>query len=105
MSVDTLTWPLRIARDGRLAVAEQDLDEDLVSCAVCILKTPQGWCTAQPDFGRPADVLFRQGGVDVDELTGVIEEFEPRSPSPSVVAQAVDEALAQTVSVDVLGGE
>ncbi len=93
----TLTWPLRLAPNGTLATVEQDTEADLVSCTIGILATPQGWCDDLPEFGRPR-VLFRQGGVNPQEIADSISEWESRV-TPSIVAQAIRE-VSQRVTID-----
>jgi hypothetical protein len=92
----TLTWPLRLEGD-RLAAVEQDTDQDVESCVVAVLSYPTGWRFDSPDFGRP-EVTFKQGGVDVAQLTAAVKALEPRA-TPQTVASALTRGI-QHVTVN-----
>jgi hypothetical protein len=95
--VSTLILPLRLGSNGSLVSAEQDSDADVESCVRCYLSYPTGWLDANPAFGR-AQLVFKQGGVDVAGLTREVKEFEPRA-TPEIVASVLQEGV-QRVSVD-----
>ena len=92
-----LTWPLRLGADGELVTAEQDSPQDKVSCVTAILSYSKGWRTDNMDFGRPADLIFTQGGADVAAIAEAIQDQDPRA-TPEIVASALENS-AQTVKV------
>lgn len=100
---DTLTWPLRITRSGRLNTAQQNDPEDVASCVTAIAATPAGWDFARPDFGMSREGLFRQGGVDPNQIIADIRRQEPRA-DPALIADTITSLLHQRVIVDPTGG-
>jgi hypothetical protein len=99
---DTLVWPLRVARDGRLVSVEQHDPADVASCVTAIAATPLGWDFAQPEFGMSRDGLFRQGGIDPNTVIADVQRLEPRA-DPVVIAGAIGDMLDQRVIVDPAG--
>lgn len=83
--------------DGRVAVVEQDTIEDVTQSVFVLLATEQGTYQPLPELGL-ADPTFRLGGVDLDELAAVVEEWEPRAES---LTEAQWEGLLQKVKVRV----
>lgn len=91
-----LTFPLRLARDGSLAAAEQDSDEETASAVFGILAQREGHRTDRPEVGLRSDPTFEQGGADLDEIRADLSEQEPRSVplferDPALLARMIDE--------------
>jgi phage baseplate assembly protein W len=97
--MSTLTWPLRLAANGTLAAVEQDTDADIDSCVTAILSYPVGWRDDSPSFGRPR-LAFREGGVDIGEISRALGIFEPRV-TPEIVAQVIGSDGSENVTVNV----
>lgn len=83
--------------DGQVAVVEQDSIDDVTGCVFSVLATERGTRPELPEFGL-ADPTFRLGGVDLDELRDVVEEWEPRA---EVFTEAQWDQLLEEVRVRV----
>ncbi len=91
-----LTFPLRLGRDGSLAAAEQDSDEEIESAVFGILAQRKGYRVDRPDIGLTSDPAFEQGGADLDEIRADLAEQEPRSTplferDAGLLAKMIDE--------------
>lgn len=94
-------FPFRLSGSGRSAVyVEQDSDEEVTDCVEVLLRTPVGSREEVPDYGTP-DYVFRQGGVEVSDLTDVIAHWEPRAGASVESDTIVD--LVQTVRIKMQG--
>lgn len=83
-------FPLHIA-GGRVATVAQDSEADIAQSVALLLTTRPGERRSNPGYGLP-DPVF--GGVDLDEVTDVIAEWEPRA-DPSLVEQIAAGLLDQ----------
>jgi phage baseplate assembly protein W len=94
-------FPFRRSGSGRSAVyVEQDSDEEVMDCVEVLLRTPVGSREEIPDYGTP-DYVFRQGGVEISDLTGTIEHWEPRAGALLETDGIVN--MAQTVRIRMRG--
>jgi phage baseplate assembly protein W len=77
--VPKLAFPFEV-KTGRTEAAyhEQDSDEEVFDCVEVLLSTEIGEREEVPDYGVP-DYVFREGGVDLEDLHAVIERWEPRA--------------------------
>lgn len=71
-----IAFPPRLTSGGRLAVNEQDSDEDVASGIAVILSWPRGTRRGKPDFGVPPP-LFEQ--AELSELRDAVMANEPRA--------------------------
>lgn len=71
-------YPFRFNADGHAAANEQDSEDDILACAIAILKTPLGFRDDLPDFGI-AETLFTEGPIDVEEIRAALEMWEERA--------------------------
>lgn len=94
--ISHLAYPFKIA-NGRTAVVDQGSPAEVAQCVYAILATQPGDREENPAFGFESQ-LFRQGGVDLDELRRVVEEREPRA---SILTEAQIEGLTESVKVTV----
>lgn len=69
--------PLRL-ENGRLALVEQDSQDNVAACVYTILATERGSRLEDPDFGVESR-LFDQMPIDVDEWLEQIAAYEPRA--------------------------
>jgi hypothetical protein len=92
--VPRLKWPLELGALGQLATVEQDSDEDIEQCLKALFLTRVGDRPDMPDVGVP-DLTFTEEPMDLDEVTDVLTEREPRA---SVLVSEQPDALEQLVS-------
>lgn len=95
-TIPKLAWPFDVV-DGRVRVVEQGSANEVAQCVYAVLATQPGDRTERPGFGFPSQ-LFRQGGVDLDELRAAVENWEPRA---SVLTEAQFEGLTENVRVSI----
>lgn len=96
VSVPKLRIPFEVGPRGAKTV-EQDTPQEIAQCVYAILATQPGERTELPEFGF-ASQLFRQGGVDLEELRQAVEEWEPRA---EILTESEFEGLVQLVKVTV----
>lgn len=77
IEVPHIALPFRLSGD-RIAAVEQDSNEEIAQNAETIIRYPTQYRLEAPDFGV-SEGLFRQEGVDPDEIKAAISEFEPRA--------------------------
>jgi phage baseplate assembly protein W len=82
--------PFTLGEAG-FATVPQDSTDEVTQCVYAILGTETGSREDDPEFGA-ASQLFREGGVDLDELRDAVEEWEPRAEV------LMDEELLNTVA-------
>lgn len=73
---ERLAIPMRV-QDGRLAVVEQDSDEDVAQCLEAIGRTRRGDRFDQPDMGVDPRT-FHERPVDVTQMIETLRRHEPR---------------------------
>lgn len=81
MPVDTpkIAFGFRLQSDGaRIAVHEQDSNDEIMDCVEVLLSTELGERQDVPDYGIP-DMAFRQNGVDENALTAALSKWEDRA--------------------------
>lgn len=94
---ERIAIPMRV-QNGRLAVVEQDSDEDVAQCLLGIARTRPGQRRDQPDMG--VDPLeFHERPVDRSQMLDTLRRHEPRRTvdvieSTPVLADAVSAAIA-----------
>ena len=71
--------PFRLS-GTRVAVVEQDSDEELVNCVWAIASTEVGSRDEAPEFGVP-DLPFQETGFIDDALVASVQQWEPRLES------------------------
>lgn len=76
IAVPHLKIPLVLA-GTKLAQVEQDEIDDVAQCVATIVSTPLGWSDELPQMGL-TDQAFYEGGADVQEIQGQLDEHEPR---------------------------
>lgn len=76
-TIPKLRVPLRL-ENGRLALVEQDSQDNVAACVYSILSYERGSRIEDPDFGVESR-LFDQMPVDVDEWLEQIAAYEPRA--------------------------
>ena len=96
--------PFTIRPNGRVEVVEQDSPEEVATCTAIALRYPVGSREADPTFGRPLNLSFAKGPIDVEAVAAAITHSEPRAPIK--VTEELDEFEAALRKVNVLvGGE
>lgn len=95
-AIPKLRIPLRV-ENGRLALVEQDSQDNVAACVYTILSYERGSRLEDPDFGVESR-LFDQMPIDVDEWLEQISAYEPRA---SVQTQQEIEDLTGSVLVEV----
>lgn len=75
--IPKLSIPPRL-QNGRLAVCEQDSQENVAACVYAVLSYEEGQRIEDPDFGIE-DPTFEQLPVDVEEWMEKIGIYEPRA--------------------------
>lgn len=95
-TIPKLRVPLRL-ENGRLALVEQDSQDNVAACVYALLATERGSRLEDPDFGVESR-LFDQMPVDVDEWLEQIAAYEPRA---EVQTQQEIEDLTGLVLVEV----
>lgn len=100
VEVPHFDYPFRFGQGGHAVCVEQDSDADIRNCVVAILKTPIGARLDLGDFGAP-DQVFREGGINTDQLLSVLRRWEDRAEYTMTLQQLV--GLAQTVTVNFTG--
>lgn len=86
-----LALPIAVTASGRLANVEQDSLEDISQSVALLVDTRPGDRRSVDEYGIP-DPVF--GGVDVDEITDLILEWEERADQ-SYVEQVAAGIVAQ----------
>lgn len=76
-TIPKLRVPLRV-EIGRLALVEQDSQDNVAGCVYAILSYERGSRLEDPDFGVESR-LFDQMPVDIDEWLEQISAYEPRA--------------------------
>ena len=76
-TIPKLRVPLRL-ENGRLAICEQDSQENVAACVYAVLAYERGSRVEDPDFGVE-DGTFSQLPLDVSEWLEQIAKFEPRA--------------------------
>jgi phage baseplate assembly protein W len=87
-----LALPIKVTASGRLATVEQDSVDDISQSVALLIDTRPGDRRSVEEYGIP-DPVF--GGVDVDEVTELILEWEDRADQAfveKVAAGVLDEA-------------
>lgn len=103
VTIPHVTFPLTINRTtSAVSVAEQDSQQDILSCVRMILACPTGTCPEIPGFGRP-DPTFSPVPVDTAGLAAAIQFWEPRVVNVNV-SQA-DVAGGQVFQIETFLGE
>jgi hypothetical protein len=95
--------PPRWDRHGHLVTLDQDTEKDVLNCVEAILRTVIGQRDQAPDFGRP-DLTFQVQPLDLNQLTDVILEQEPRAftvldQHPGILDQMIVNIRAEVSSV------
>ena len=104
LSTPHFSHPFTIRPNGRVEVVEQDSPEEVATCTAIALRYPIGSREAEPNLGRPLDLSFAKGPINIDKLAAAITHSEPRAPIK--VAEERDEFEAALRKVKVLvGGE
>lgn len=96
MSVPHLAVPFAFAGDGTVATVEQDSAEEITQCVRVLLGTVTGSRVVVPTYGVP-DPTFT--GVDPQEVTDAVTEWEPRAAVTVTVADPPGVPLLVTVAV------
>jgi len=97
LMAERLAIPMRV-HNGRLAVIEQDSDEDVAQCLLAIGRTRRGDRWDQPDMG--VDPLeFHERPVDLRQFAETLRRHEPRRTVDVIertpaLADAVSRAVA-----------
>lgn len=76
-AIPKLRVPLRL-ENGRLALVEQDSQDNVAACVYTILSYERGARLEDPDFGVE-DPTFATMPLDVDEWFEQIAAYEPRA--------------------------
>ena len=87
----------KILTPTKARTVDQDSKDEIAQCVYAILATEPGTRTELPEFGF-ASQLFRQGGVDLEELRQAVEEWEPRA---QILTESEFEGLVQRVKVTI----
>jgi hypothetical protein len=92
--------PFRFTTQGHPVVVEQDSVDDVSNCVQAIMLTVRGTRTESPDFGI-SDLTFEKQPISLDDVSGAIDDQEPRaryalSQKPDLVEQ-----LAAILNIDV----
>lgn len=90
-----LRYPVSVG--AKVATVDQGSREEIAQCVYGIIGLRQGERAENPELGTPS-YLFRQGGVDEDELRRLVEEQEPRA---SLLTESEWDGLMQTVRVSI----
>lgn len=102
-NVPHFSFPFRRLANGKtLAVVEQDTDDEVMDCVEVFLSTEQGERVELPDYGLP-DQVFREGGVDMEQVHSQIEVWEPRALLNLVRVELED--LVDRVRIEVRSNE
>lgn len=93
-AIPHLIFPLRLDRNGSLAMAQQDSDADVESAVFGILAQRKGYRLDRPEVGIDGPE-FEQGGADIEAIRADLAEQEPRSVAlferdPALLARMVD---------------
>lgn len=83
------------------AYREQDSSDEVMDCVEVLLSTEEGERTEIPLYGIP-DQAFRQNGLDVTRVLGVLDRWEPRA-SATIERQSL-KSLVDSLLVKVTGG-
>ncbi len=80
MAIDTphFALPFRFAGTS-VAVVEQDSPDNIAMCVEAVCRYRQGDRPEEPNFGRPKDLEFAKGALDLEALSKQISESEPRA--------------------------
>lgn len=54
------------------------MDDEIMDCVEVLLSTERGERIELPDYGLP-DQLFKEGGVDLQQVRAIIDTWEPRA--------------------------
>lgn len=73
-----LKFPVQRGADGGLVWQEQGSEEQVLSCATLIARTPIGYRDERPEFGWDWPDL-RLAPIDVTPLVNALNAFEPRA--------------------------
>lgn len=76
-AIPKLRVPLKL-ENGRLALVEQDSQENVAACVYAIVATERGSRLEDPEFGVE-DPTFGTMPLDVDEWLEQIAAYEPRA--------------------------
>ena len=95
--IERLAFPMRVV-NGRLAVVEQDSDDDVAQCMTAIGRTRRGDRWDQPDMGVDP-VEFHERPIDTTQMIQALRRHEPRRSvdvieTTPVLADAVSGAVA-----------
>lgn len=71
-----------------VATAEQDSEEEILTCVESILRYPIGYRNEKPQFGL-SDPTFTEGRIDPVEIEETIGRWEPRATLD--IAESLDE--------------
>jgi len=106
MAVDTphFDFPLRFV-GGQAAVLEQDSLRDVLVCVEIILRYPRGYRPELPAFGRPDNLEFAKGDLDLDAIAAQLAEFEPRAQTLIEEERDAFDSALRTVLLGVSAGE
>ena len=63
---------------SKMAVVEQDSDDDVVQCVTAIMRTRTGTRPDDPLMGVP-DFAFSENGADLGVIRSVLAKYEPRA--------------------------
>lgn len=72
-------FPFRIAANGRVAVVEQDSADEIAVSTTCVLRYVQGQRPEAPAYGRPRNLNFKKGPLDIDSVVAAVAASEPRA--------------------------
>lgn len=73
-----MDYPFRFGSDGHVVPVEQDSEDDILACAIAIMKCPLGFRDELPDFGV-REQLFSEGPIDTEEIRVALEVWEERA--------------------------
>lgn len=98
LGVPKFRWPFQMQPLNQgAAVVEQDSVQEVAQCVYAILATEEGTRPELPDFGLE-DSAFKLGGLDLELIRDVAEEWEPRA---DLLTESTWSQLLQEVKVRV----
>ncbi len=95
-----LALPFKVTAAGGLATVEQDSIEDIAQSVALLADTRPGERRSVDDYGIP-DPVF--GGIDVDEISDLIFEWEDRADQVFVEQVAAGIVEQAQVNADTSG--
>jgi phage baseplate assembly protein W len=97
--------PFRFGNSGHAECVEQDSHDDVYQCVQAIVRTVRGQRLELPDFGIN-DTVMQEGGPDVSDISGAIEQYEDRASYVIDVDYEEDiDSLMWSISIGVEGND